>query len=327
MANVIQSVMTTAGELQETAEALKEHFETPFTEAMERDMTLLNFFRQRPMTGHSVQWKIHYEGNTNVAPYAEGADWGDADIQKYKEAEVPVTHNAAVVQVTGTAIAATRNSDAAYFQLLAENMEESTEDLKNEINNQLLGISTAGAAADRIGADDDASDHGFAALLQEANVYAGIDRNVAANDFWIPYISDNSGTPRPVTIALMQNITETMFEPDRFGANLSVILCAKKHQNQYGNLLTAYRRFTGGGTLDYGVDALEFEGIPVVAVPALPAGNMYFLDESEWGYYVLENFTVEPVATGGDTVKFAIKHYSQIVCKHPGKQAVLADLS
>ena len=131
---------------------------------------------------------------------------------------------------------------------------------------------------------------------------------------------------RALTLALMQGVMTEMEKPTR-KAKISVVLTPRSHFYAYANLLTEYRRFVDEKTLDGGVTALEFEGIPVISIPNMASGRMYFLDEREWGYYVLENFRTDEKSTSTDSVRFIVVHYSQLVCKHPGRQASIDDLN
>jgi hypothetical protein len=79
--------------------------------------------------------------------------------------------------------------------------------------------------------------------------------------------------------------------------------------------------------MDGGYPALEFESIPVIQVKNLPEGSIYFLDESEWFYYVLENFRTDEKNVDKDARRFVISHYSQLVCKALAKQGRIKDLN
>ena len=303
-----------AVDLNKVAYAMKETFEEPWTESMDRDNFLLQRFGRKTGKGQEVRWKIHYAGNTSAGAYSENDEIPEAGSQAYTEARVPFKQNWVVVEVTGLVQAATRGG-AAYMDVLANETKEGLEDLKDRLNDQMLATTADGTGR---------SIHGMGFIISDVGVYAGIDR--AVNTWWQSYVNDNAGTPRPLTIALMQDVMAEMEKTTRKG-KISVILTNRKHWYDYGNLLTPDRRYTASEKLDGGFMALDFEGIPVVAVPNLPAGTMYFLDESEWGYYVLQNFETKPKSTNKDSDRFIITHYSQLLCKHPGRQAKITDLA
>jgi hypothetical protein len=136
----------------------------------------------------------------------------------------------------------------------------------------------------------------------------------------------NAGTPRALTIPLMQAVMTEMEKSSR-KSKISAILTNRKHFYDYGNILTPDRRYTATERLDGGFMAVDFEGLPVVSVPNMPAGAMYFLDESTWSYYVLQNFEVKPKSTNKDSDYFLITHYSNLICKDPRKNAKITDLA
>lgn len=300
--------------LTQVTKLLKEHFEQPFTESMDRDITLFSRIKRKTGIGKEVQWKIHYAGNTSVASYAESDTIPTAGSQSYEEATSAFKQNWVTIEVTGLADAATRGA-GGFLQALANETKEALEDLKDHINDQLLDINASPSVKNI---------DGLPTIVSDTGTYAGLDRSTYT--WWQSYVLDNGGTGRPLTLALMQDVMEEMEKPSR-KAKISAILTPRSHFYSYGNLLTEYRRFVDEKTLDGGVTALEFEGIPVIAIPNMAQGRMYFLDEREWGYYVLENFRTDEKSTNTDSVRFIVVHYSQLVCKHPGRQASIDDLN
>jgi hypothetical protein len=123
----------------------------------------------------------------------------------------------------------------------------------------------------------------------------------------------------------MQQVIAEMEQLDR-KASIDLIIGNRVHYYQYGNTLQQFRQFQNVTTLDGGYKALDFEGMSFVSVPNLPVGVVYFLDKSTWNYYVLENFETKPKSTNKDSDRLIITHYSNLVCKNPGKNAKIIDL-
>lgn len=124
----------------------------------------------------------------------------------------------------------------------------------------------------------------------------------------------------------MKNVSAEMETPAR-KAKVSVVLTNRTHWYQYVELMEDRRRFVNQDTIDGGMQAADWEGIQIISVPNLATGAMYFLDERYWSYYILRDFEVKPKDSGTDSDLFIITHYSQLVCKHPGRQAAITDLS
>jgi hypothetical protein len=302
-------------DLNAIGELLREEFEEPWIEAVDRDNFLLQRFGRTNMDGGAeVRWKVHYAGNPNAGPYSENDVIPTPGAQAYTQARSPIKQNWVAIEASGLAQAATQGS-AGFVDLIAEETEQSLEDLKDRINDQLLATTADGTGR---------SIHGMGYIISDTGVYAGIDRT--SNSFWRSFVLANAGTPRALTIPLMQAVMTEMEKSSR-KSKISAILTNRKHFYDYGNILTPDRRYTATERLDGGFMAVDFEGLPVVSVPNMPAGAMYFLDESTWSYYVLQNFEVKPKSTNKDSDYFLITHYSNLICKDPRKNAKITDLA
>jgi hypothetical protein len=117
------------------------------------------------------------------------------------------------------------------------------------------------------------------------------------NTLWQANVLDNSGTPRALSVDLMQQAFDKC--DIAVGKTPGAILTNHALVRKYGTLLTPDRRYTGGGlvTFDGGWKGLEFNGIPVL--PDKDAGlaetpdtlqRMYFLDLSAFELHQLEDW-------------------------------------
>lgn len=282
---------------------------------MDRDIFVLQRFGRESGVGTEVQWKVHYAGNASAGSYNESTQVSSVSPgqQSYDQARIPFRQNWIHVQVTGLAQAATKGA-GGYMEALSTETAEALDDLKNELNDQLVKVGAKSAATDL---------DSFDQIIANTGVYATIDRSGA--DWWKSAVLANGGTPRALSVELMQNMMVELEKPAR-KSKPSAIFGARQHYYDYGNLLSEQRRYVNEDTLDGGYKALDFEGIPFIAVPRLDAGSVYFLDESEWKYYVLQNFETTPKDTDLDADRFMITHYSALVCKHPGRQGRIDDL-
>lgn len=304
------------------AELLREVFEPGFTEALNRSNALFQFFKRDSFPGKEIRWKIHYEGNTSAQSYSENDPLPNADRQKVINAAVPYRLNWVTVRVTNFAIAATRG-EGGYVDLWAFETKEALEDLKNEINRQLM----VRKKSDMLRPTDL---DGIGVIVDDGQVdatvtgYGGVD--FATHPWWKPYVDANGGTPRSLTIQLLQRAYENLAKPPR-RARTNRIITSLTHYHQYGDLLATLRRFTGNETLDAGYPSLAFNGVKFTGIPELPPGDIYFLTTEDWSYYVLQNFKTEEKPVDGDARSVVITHYSQLVCRALHKQGRITDLS
>jgi hypothetical protein len=304
------------GGATDVTELLREHFERPFTDAMARDNTLLQRFTRRTgsnVVGLGAKWKIHYAGNTSAGSYSELDEAPAAVAQSIVEAYIPYRQNWITYGVSGLTDAATRGA-GGWEKALAYEASESLEDLKNEINGQMLAFSKAAAT------DLD----GIGVIVSDTGTYATIDRTTYT--WFKSYVAANGGTDRALAISLMQDQLAELEKPAR-KAKISAIMSSRKHYNDYGNLLQAVRRYVNTMKLDGGIEVLEYESIPVIPVLGMSNGSMFFLDEKEFFYDVLENFKTTPLPVNGDAVKYMTVHYSALLCKHTGRQGRIDDLA
>ncbi|MEM4342818.1 MAG: phage major capsid protein [Candidatus Caldarchaeum sp.] len=314
--------ITGGAQVSNIAELLREVFEPGFTEALNRSNALLQFFKRETFPGKEIRWKIHYEGNLAASSYAETDNLPVADHQKVKNAAVPYRLNWVPIQVTNFALAATKG-EGGFVDLLSFETKNALEDLKNEINRQMMVDRRSNILRPT---DID----GFGAIIDDGQVdaaatgYAGL--SFATNPWWKPYVLANGGTARNLTIALMQQVRRALLAPPR-RSRPDRIITAMVHYDQYGDLMASLRRYPPTSTLDAGYPSLAFEQIKVVGIPELPAGSMYFVQSSDWGYYVLQNFRTEEKPVNGDARYFIITHYSQLVCRALHRQGRIADLA
>lgn len=304
------------------AELLKKTYRTPFINMVKEEVTLLKFFPQTKGKDTELLFKVRYGRNESVGPYNEEDPLKPAGFQKVAPARTPYRLNNVIVRVTGLAMAATRG-EGGFEEALATEMRWALPNLRDELNTQMLSQSRVVADNGAIGIDsigyivDDGTINGA------LTTYANIDRTLP---YWRPFILENSGSERPLSIALMQQMTMELQTPER-KSKIDAILTSHTNFNHYGNLLEDQRRYVNTTEMDGGFTSLPFEGRPVVIVPSLPAGDMYFLDKSTWEYSVLLDFDTEEKDVEMDARRFMIKTYSQLVCTALARNGRIADLA
>lgn len=303
------------------AELLKKAYRTPFINMIKEEVTLLKFFPQVKGKDTEVLFKVRYGRNESVGPYNEEDPLKPAGHQTVAPGRTPYRLNNVIVRVTGLAMAATKG-DGGFEEALASEMRWALPNLKDEINTQMLSQANIVADNGAPGIDSIGYIVDDGTINAASTTYANIDRTLP---FWRPFILEAGGEERPLTIPLMQQMTMELQTPER-KSKIDAVLTSHANFNQYGNLLEDQRRYVNSVELDGGFTSLPFEGRPLVIVPSLPPGDMYFLDKSTWEYNVLLDFDTEEKDVEMDARRFMIKTYSQLLCTALGKQGRITDL-
>lgn len=186
---------------------------------------------------------------------------------------------------------------------------------------------------------------GLEAVVSNANPgnglttkFGGIDRS--ANLWWQSNVLDNSGTPRDLTLDLMQQAyDETEIEGDSVPG---LILTNHAIKRVYANLLQSLRRYPPGGetVLDGGYRGLDFNGATLIAdkdasltLTPQSLNRIYFLTMSTFEFEVLEDFgwmdrdgSVLHWVSGYDEYEAAMRAYLNLACTRCNANTVLDDL-
>lgn len=301
---------------------LKRTFRKTFTEMVRNETGGMKRIATEKGKGKNYEWKVQHGRNESVGPYKEEETIQDPGNQNVVDAVIPWSLNRVVVRVTGLARAISRG-EGAFAEALAFEMRWALPNFKDELNRQVLSktlVTSASGAEGLMSIGHIVDDGSINAALTS---YAGLNRNLT---YWAPYILDNAGTPRALTIQIMQSVTTEMDSPER-NADIDAIWAPRINFNQYGNLMQDQRQYVNTTTLDGGFLSLPFEGIPMVIIKGLPAGDLYFMDEGEWVNPVLLDFETEEKDVDMDANRFVIKTYQQIVCRAPARQARITDLA
>jgi len=124
--------------------------------------------------------------------------------------------------------------------------------------------------------------HGLGAIVNDTGTLQGINGATAANRFWRSYISDNSGTNRVLSEALMQVCWDNVEKNDGV---ISLMLTTYGVRRAYLNLLTSLKRFSNTIQLEGGFSGVDFNGKPLVVDADCPSNLIYFLDESHLRFF------------------------------------------
>ena len=168
---------------------------------------------------------------------------------------------------------------------------------------------------------------GFAAMISESSTYGGIA--VADLADWVAQVEDNSGTARPVTLALLQRVfglcTQESDKP-------SMLTCKQAIFDQIWSLYQPTQRLVSAEMSKLGFDnVLEFNGQPIIVDSHNAAGEVLFLNEDyvQLAVHPEENLrseTIERMETSASMLA-RIFWAGNIVCSNRRFQGKLSDLS
>ena len=344
--------------LADVANALATIFEDDIVEQFNRSVVLTKLLPFKEGEGKNLAWDAEFGSDPTTSVLADGA----AVTTYNNDTIVPATLNwgtySEAFAVSGKALAAaarTRNP-ADLAALFAEKLDRAVTRLTHNINKDWY---TGSGASDTI-LGLTASGGG----LTGTGVYAGIDRSVYTQ--WAGNQLTEGGNPRAISFTLMRDVRRTIYTAS--GQMPDLIICDPFQHEQYGLLFGANRRYMQDITLrgqkislDGGYQALEFDGIPVVADATCPPGQMLFLNtkyvrirqlpdamslapgEDEMGAGMIrlhgtneEQFgegttaltaRINPLGRQGDAYPFQLVLYPQLQVRRPNTCAILGDLN
>ena len=183
----------------------------------------------------------------------------------------------------------------------------------------------------RQGSYDDAIS-GMSNIVSASGTYLGIDRSVAANNFWKAQVLSNGGTLRPLKLDLMQEMVDTI-EQNSPGTTRLIVTNHALWRDLAGQLV-ADKRYNGNTMkLNGWCEALDFRGIPVVRDKYALANKMWFLDTETWtiyhdseGGFIDEDGQILKQVADSDRFEAGWRRYLQIVSGDPASNGLLSDL-
>lgn len=341
--------------LSDIAAALAVIFEPKIIPQFNRSVVLAQLLPYEVGTAAQVNWDAEF-GTENVdTSVADGADIVDFDDDTPVKASLLYATAQQSFKVTGKARAgaAITGNPAQLEDLFGEKLMGAATRLISGINRDLY---TGDGSADHLWGLYPA---GVKAIGATGN-YAGIDRNTYPR--WAGVVRANGGNARPVTLQLMREMRQAIYES--CGQSTDLIICSPTQHTKFGQLLGDGRHFIQDVymrgqkiVLDPGYQALMFDGIPVIQDVACPNGIQIWINtnfvrlrqmpdaadivngspgimrlqgtpEMQFGEQMTGFYArINPLAKLGDHIKMQLILYPAIQVKRPNAQGVLADLA
>ena len=318
-----------------------------FPRAFEQSVTRnANFFNLLRKVGYSnakgPQWEPRLIGHSNAGTIAtEGGAYRSSSQSTTAKASLPWAVYNVTLDMSGDAVAQIQASDTnAIARIVEEKVEDATEGLAEVMNTHLMG-------------GDSTPARGFVginAAFAAVGTYAGLSRSTYPN--WATYVNANGGTPRAVTMALLEATSNYLINtlqgkwfvgltsPDQEQTIANFTTGAPSQSLQIANGQTVNTISLGAGDVKQPlVPRVWVNGNPIVKLQGYTAGQVDFVDPSKLHIEVLED-TTGLTGTGGpakvqfEKVQGADKYIwsmilrAQLVARSPRLgAAVLDDLS
>lgn len=344
-------------------------FDDNVAEQFNRSAVLASWLPQSATRGRNVNFAVR-AGDGQVASssiyLAEGADVTAFDYDTKVKASLEFADVSAAFNISGKALdAAWASGDPLELEnLFAEEMLDCSHRLASNLNKELYvgdgGVVSSAQTIQGLIGDGYAGTSGW---IGTANV-AGINRGTYTS--MVPTILSNSGTPRNVSLALLNQLQMGAYV--RSGSDLDAFVC---DATQWANIQALYTATTtqfvvpaseGTKKLTYnaGAQTLAYAGVPIIKDKDCPAGiviglsrkavsmrsmamapqgmsfnntsaGMMKLRATQESQFQSEDAGIDvklhQLATSGDYVKFQMIARPQLVVSRPNACGLLTDLT
>lgn len=169
---------------------------------------------------------------------------------------------------------------------------------------------------------------GLKEIFKDSGSLYGVDR---AEHYWmIPYIQGDIGSISDVKIQKAIDYLDEIM-----GSKVSYICTASGVKRAYQAYMEATKRNVNTLDLKGGFKALSYNGTPLVNDRFMPAGTMYLLNTDEFTFHQMGDWEWMDVGGGkilGQVPGYPIwtaslVKYAELICDHPGGQAVLTGIT
>lgn len=238
-----------------------------------------------PGAGRQAEWDVEFSGDVDAATVAEGSDVAAGEFDS--DTDVPATLSWAIYRaafnISSTALSAamsSANAPEALKDLFSLRIIGKAARIASLINQDMwTGTGTDG------GGDNTIVGYSGGALAA-TGTYANINR--ATYSEWAGNVLANSGTPRALTMDLLAQAEEQIYEAS--GEDFTSIRTSPGVLRKYEGLFEAVRREQGSGNYAGGATSFTYKGKPVIRDKDCPAGELVFENRN----YVKTKFLPAP---------------------------------
>lgn len=307
------------------AQLFKEFVDPVIAEQLNNVATTYNLLPHKGGDGKQINFRVHNARNT-AAALAEGGTYAAAGYQGISNAQLSWARIQVPVEVTKTAIAASRNNQAALQDALSYELESASKDMINFINYNVVTTDGTGSPVTVDGlpeAIDDSTNY---------DPYAGITRST--NLWWKAQYMANSSVNRDLTLDLMRQMRTKI---EKKGGKTKFVVTSPELRDKFEAIMFALVRYVnpnvndklaaGFTSLAFGDSKLIGDPVPLPAVGSNTLANkMYFIGE-EVEVRELRPVRTENIASTADSVKAVMVWEGNVVNKFCAGQGQLRDLN
>lgn len=293
-----------------------------FADATDRTSGLLDLFQRTPISDpRGPRWWVKTAGTT-ASRIADGGTYPSATRTTQSQASLTWGEYIVTIELTKRA---QDELNAGRLTVMAELMaqyEDGVREIVDQINTDLLGGTNANGIT------------GIQQMVLDDNTYAGIDRTSVTN--FAAYSNDNTGTPRSLTLALMDDVHDNLVDANLGSYN--AILTSQTIMDVYTGLSSGNgapaspAQYTtpldNAQTFIAGYSRAFYKGRPVIALPGYATDRMDFVDlaaSDGFGIEELRPITVDELPPANGTARWAITCVLQAKLVNPKKRAAVLD--
>lgn len=310
---------------------LRKHRNQFFADAVTKRSAMYNLLRKEgPSSPQGPTWQVKVASNGSASLFVEGGTFPAAGNFEQVEATLPWGHYVALITLTGTAERQLEigGGDAKIINYFRQQLTDANAQIVDLMHDHTLGgnntATVNGQTAQGI--------IGVTAAIGDTGSYAGISRSTYT--VWQSYVNDNSGTPRALTIALMDDCHNNLV--DVRGGSYNAVLMSQTQFDNYTQLSSGvpspHFQIPGTGpaslTFNAGYTGATYKGRPVLVIPGYNTSRIDFVNLDALSIELLRPITVSEPRRQNDDTYWDITIEPQMKLRNPYMDAAsLQDLS
>ena len=167
---------------------------------------------------------------------------------------------------------------------------------------------------------------GLGAIFSDKEIY-GVDRKLSAMR---PYMKENVGE-------ISENIIQTAIDTieDNSGSKVNFIVCSWGVRRALAEYFKQFKTMLPSMELEGGFNAMQFNGIPIVADRFCPDGTMYLLNTDDFAIHQLcdwqwlegEDGKILKQVAGKPVYTATLVKYAELICERPNGQGMLSGIT
>ena len=167
---------------------------------------------------------------------------------------------------------------------------------------------------------------GLGAIFSDKEIY-GVERNLSAMQ---PYMKEAVGE-------ISENVIQTAIDTieDNSGSKVNFIVCSWGVRRALAEYFKQFKTMLPTMELEGGFNAMQFNGIPIVADRFCPDGTMYLLNTDDFAIHQLcdwqwlegEDGKILKQVAGKPVYTATLVKYAELICDRPNGQGMLSGIT